>query len=92
MTALYLVFALLSGAAFYLASSHQRLWPRVHARRGWMRLFAWMSCLAAVAAAIVELGVWAGVFAAITALMLTMVLLPYLDAGRQLRGERRDVG
>jgi hypothetical protein len=32
------------------------------------------------------------VFAVLTAVMLVLVLLPYLDAWRQLQRENRDVG
>lgn len=37
------------------------------------------------------LGTWAGVFAAVTALMLVAVTLPYLDAWQQARTQRRQV-
>jgi Kef-type K+ transport system membrane component KefB len=92
MTLLCLAGALLSALAFYLASAHQQWRPgwRVHAR--WLRGGAWLLAVLALVVAIAALGVWAGVFCALTAFMLGAVLLPYLDAWRRLRRERRHVG
>jgi len=91
-TALYLLAAPLAALAFYLATAHQRLRPawRRHARA--LRVGGALLCVLALAAAIAALGVWAGTFAALSALMLAAVALPYLDAWRQLRGGRADVG
>ncbi|MCC4596227.1 hypothetical protein NRY95_00345 [Xanthomonas campestris pv. phormiicola] len=91
-TALYLLAAPLAALAFYLATAHQRLRPgwRRHARA--LRVAGAGSSVLALAAAIAALGVWAGTFAALAALMLAAVALPYLDAWRHLRGERADVG
>jgi hypothetical protein len=86
-TALYLLLALLAGLAFYLASAHQRLRPALHARSCPLRIAASVLAVLAAIAAIVGMGVWAGVFAALTALMLVLVVLPYLDAWRQLRAQ-----
>lgn len=91
-TAVYLLAAPLAALAFYLATAHQRLrpaWCR-HARA--LRVAGVALSALALAAAIAVLGVWAGTFAALSALMLAAVALPYLDAWRQLRGGRADVG
>lgn len=90
MTVLYLLLSLLSAAAFYLASPHQRLRARTRTRV--LRAAAWVSALAAIVAAVAALGLWAGVFSALTAWMLGTVLLPYLDAWRQARKENPHVG
>lgn len=92
MTLLYLTLMLLAALGFYLASAHQRLWvaPRAQARA--LRTGAWLCMALATVAAIAALGLWAGVFAALTALMLVLVVLPYLDAWLQLRKGRRHVG
>ena len=89
MTATYLFFSTLAALGFYLASAHQRLRPgaRTHARA--LRIAAWLATALATAAAIVALGTWGGVFAAMAALMLALVLLPLLDAWRQLQQDRR---
>jgi len=85
MIAACLVLSVLAALGFYLACAHQRLWPsaRPHARA--LRASAWTCAALATAAAIAEWGTWAGVFAALTALMLALVLLPYADAWRQTR-------
>lgn len=80
-----LFLSLLSAAAFYLATPHQRLWPAATARRSLLRALGWAGSVLALAAAIVALGTWAGVFSALTAWMSGAVLLPYLDAWRQAR-------
>ncbi|MDC8758466.1 hypothetical protein [Janthinobacterium fluminis] len=85
MSHLYLLIATLAAVCFYLASPHQHLWlgaPR-HARR--LRLAGWAGCLAAVGAGHVALGFWAGLFAALSALMLALLALPYLDCYRRTR-------
>ena len=87
-TALYLLLSLLAGLAFYLACAHQRLRPALRSRARVLRVAAWSLALLATFAAIAGMGVWAGVFAALTALMLALVVLPYLDAWRQLRATR----
>ncbi|WP_440224283.1 hypothetical protein ACQQ2N_03460 [Dokdonella sp. MW10] len=91
-TALWLVLSLVSALALHLASPHQHLRPvlRSHARA--LRIAAGLAAAGALAAAIVELGIWAGVFAMLTAWMLGVVVLPYLDAWRRARREHRDVG
>lgn len=92
MTATYLFFSTLAALGFYLSSTHQRFWPGAHVHVRALRVVAWAGTALAVAAAIAALGPWAGVFAALTVLMLELVLLPYLDAWRQLRRENRHVG
>lgn len=89
MTAAWLLLSLLAALGFYLATVHQTVWPRARAHARIVRAGAWLCMVAATAAAIVALGVWAGVFAALTAIMLAAVCLPYLDAWRQLRRSTR---
>lgn len=86
MTAAWLLLSLLAALGFYLATAHQRLWPRARGHARALRAAAWLCSALATAAAIVALGTWAGVFAALTAIMLAAVCLPYLDAWRQARG------
>jgi len=95
MTLLYLLSGALAALAFYLACAHQRLRSslRVQAQRR-LRLAAWLLSAVSLVAAVQVLGLWAGVFAALTAVMLGMVALPYVDAwmhGAQARSGR-DVG
>lgn len=86
MTAAYLVFSVLAALGFYLATSHQALSRRARGHAPALRAVAWLCAALAMAAAIVALGLWAGVFAALTAMMLAAVLLPYFDAWWQARG------
>lgn len=92
MTVLYLLLSLLAGCGFYLACAHQRLWPQARIRAKAMRTLAWVSTALAGLAAVGAMGVWAGAFSAMTAIMLALVFLPYLDGWLQLRRSRRDVG
>lgn len=92
MTTLYLLLSVLAALGFYLACAHQRLWAGARARARTLRLAAWTATGLAAAAAIGALGTWAGVFASLTALMLVMVLLPYLDAWRIARQGDHHVG
>lgn len=92
MTLLYLSLMLLAALGFYLASAHQRLWAAARANARALRMGAWLCMGLATVAAIAALGLWAGVFAALTALMLVLVVLPYLDAWLQLRKDHRHVG
>lgn len=92
MTLLYLSLMLLAALGFYLASAHQRLWAAARANARALRMGAWLCMGLATLAAIAALGLWAGVFAALTALMLVLVVLPYLDAWLQLRKGHRHVG
>lgn len=92
MTILYLLLSTLAAVGFYLASIHQRLWSPAGAHRRTLHVAAWITTALATAAAIVALGPWAGVFAALTTIMLILVLLPYLDAWCRLQRGNRDVG
>lgn len=85
MTALYLVFSVLAGLGFYLGTRHQRLWAAAQSQHSRWRGLAWLCSAIATTCAIVAMGPWAGVFSALTAVMLVMVLLPYLDAWCDLR-------
>lgn len=85
MTAAWLTLSLLAALGFYLATAHQTLWPPARVRARAVRAAAWLCTALALATAIVALGVWAGVFAALTAIMLAAVCLPYLDAWHRLR-------
>ncbi|MGO1068272.1 hypothetical protein [Lysobacter sp. CA199] len=85
MTALYLLFSLLSAAAFYLGTGHQRLWTRMLGHRARMRALGWLCAGLAIAMAVFALGVWAGAFCALTGWMFGAVLLPYFDAWLQSR-------
>lgn len=89
---LYLLPALAAALAFYLACAHQRLAPGVIAKKRPLRVVAWSCTLLAVVLANLHLGVWAGVFAALTAVMTGLVALPYLDAWWHTREEKRHVG
>jgi hypothetical protein len=92
MTTIYLLLSSLGALGFYLASAHQRLRPAASAHARALRIAAWIATALATAAAIIALGPWAGVFAALTTIMLALVLLPHLDAWRQLQRENRRVG
>lgn len=74
--------AALGALCIYLATSHQRL-SRSIARRTMCRLVALLGCLSSLLLAVHRLGLWAGVFTALAAFMLTAVLLPYVDVYRQ---------
>lgn len=92
MNILYLLPALAASLAFYLACAHQRFVPGVIEKKRPLRAFAWLCTLLSVVLAYAQLGVWAGVFAALTALMTGLVALPYLDAWWHARREKRHVG
>ncbi|WP_369941765.1 hypothetical protein [Xanthomonas medicagonis] len=92
LTAVYLLAAAFAALAFYLATAHQRLRPRWRRHARALRVAGAALSALALAAAIAALGVWAGTFAALSALMLGATVLPYLDAWRQARGGRADVG
>ena len=89
MTFAYLLLAALAASGFYLASPHQRLWAAGRNRARALRACALACAAMATAVAVVELGLWAGVFASLTVVMLALVAWPYLDAWRQLRVESR---
>ncbi|MFT3763668.1 MAG: hypothetical protein QM761_13890 [Pseudoxanthomonas sp.] len=89
MTAACLFLSLLAALGFYLACAHQKLWPAARGHVRALRAAAWLCVALATAAAIAALGVWAGVFATLTAVMLAAVLLPYFDGWRQARAAIR---
>lgn len=94
MTALYLLSGSLAALAFYLATAHQRLRPALRPHARLLRIGAWLLSVASLAAAVQALGLWAGLFAALSVVMLVMVALPYGDAwlhGIHAKGGR-DVG
>ena len=88
MTLAWLTPALLAALGFYLACTHQRLWAAAARRRRAWRVAGWLGAALATWIAIRAMGTWAGLFSALTALMLALVALPYLDAWRQLRDRR----
>lgn len=92
MALLSLLLSWLAASGFYFACAHQRLWLRARDHGRALRIAAALCTLAAALAAISALGVWAGVFTALTALMFGWVALPYLDGWRQVRKARADVG
>lgn len=92
MSLLYLLLAGLAALAFYLTSPHQRLVPRLRDRRRALRWVAWTCTLLSTGVACGAFGVWSGVFAALSALMLGLVVLPYADAWWQIRKEKIHVG
>ena len=80
MTACYVISALLAAACFYSAVSHQRVVPRLRRYKVALRASGGLLCAVAIVSAARLLGLWAGVFAALTAFMLGCVVLPYVDA------------
>lgn len=81
MPLLGLLLALTAGLACYLASPQRRLWLGSS-----LRFWRWLAVACALAALIVwirALGIFAGVFACLSALMLAWVVLPYLGAMRR---------
>jgi hypothetical protein len=92
MTATYLLLSTLAALGFYAACPHQRVWARARAQARLLRIAAWAAMALATTAAIAALGPWAGAFASLTALMLVLVLLPYLDAWHSSQRGHSDVG
>lgn len=92
MTAIWLSLSLLAATCFYLACAHQRFRAPTGAHARTLRIAGWLCAIVAAAVAVVAMGLWAGVFSALTALMLALVALPYADAWRQLRKGQADVG
>lgn len=84
---LYLLIALASASAFYLSSRHQQLCVVSRPRR--LRFLAWLSLVLAWSVAEQALGLWSGGFATLTAFMLAVVVLPYLDTWRSVRKSKR---
>lgn len=82
MTVAWLLLAGSSALALYLASDQQRLGrvPLASPRR--VRRFGWALLLGSALLAAAQLGPVPGVFAALTAWMLALVVLPLLGAAR----------
>ncbi|MCD0258615.1 hypothetical protein JWH11_11015 [Xanthomonas melonis] len=91
LTWLYLLGAIAAATLFYLATAHQRLWRRATRAALPLRVAAGVSCALSLACGIAALGPWAGVFAAVTALMLAAIVLPCVDVWWQGRVQRRQV-
>lgn len=81
--------AVLGALGAYLATPHQRLSRRLIGWRTTCRLIAGLSGLSSVLLSVHRVGLWAGVFTALTAFMLAAVLLPYVDVYRQQRHPRQ---
>lgn len=81
--------AALAAACFHLASGHQHWWSvaKVGSRQRWLLAGLLMTGASAWVAA-TAVGRWPGTFAASAALMLFVVLLPFLDAGLRIRRAR----
>lgn len=92
LTGSWLLATTLAAACFYLGTRHQRFRPSLYARAGALRVAGAGAWVIAAAAAIVDMGLWAGGFAALTSFMAAGVLLPYLDAWRRLGYVGGDVG
>jgi hypothetical protein len=92
MNVLYLVLALLSAILFYLGSPHQQLWSGASRYRLGLRAAGWIAAVLALIAGAMALGLWAGVFSALTAWMFGTVLLPYADVWFRTRKEDPHVG
>lgn len=92
LSLMFLSLAWLAASAFYLACAHQRIWTRARGHARALRIGASLCTCAAALAAVAALGLWAGLFSALTALMLGLVALPYLDAWGLTTQARTDVG
>lgn len=79
---------MLAAVCLYAGSSHQRLFLRIQRHQAALRAGGGLLCVVAIFVAAQSLGFWAGFFAALTAVMLGCVLLPYVDAWRAQRNER----
>lgn len=88
VTVLYILCAALAAACFYAAASHQRLFRQTQNYKLALRACGGLLSVVALVIAAQLLGLWAGIFAALTTLMLGCVVLPYVDAWRTHRGER----
>lgn len=91
LTCVYLLAAAAAATLFYLSTLHQRLWQRTPRwvrplRAGGVALFA-----LSLACGSAALGIWAGIFAAMTAVMLAAIVLPCVGLWHQARVQRRQV-
>lgn len=80
MTALYLIVSVLAGVCFYCSTPHQRLSSALATHPVMLRGSGAVLFAIAMNYAVQAIGLLPGFFAALTALMLSCVLLPYLDA------------
>lgn len=80
MTALYLIVSMLAGVCFYCSTPHQRLCTPLATHPVMLRGIGGVLFVIAVNYAVQAIGLLPGFFAALTSLMLSCVLLPYLDA------------
>lgn len=88
MTTAYLLLSIAAALGIYLSSQHQQLWPAGQRHPRLLRVGTWTSTVLATLTAIGAEGLWGGVFAALTVVMLGLVLLPYLDAWQRLQREK----
>ena len=82
MTLLYLLSAIMAAVLFYLASPRQKLCSVKPELFVWLRPSAVVLSLLAWLLASQVLGLWTGLYAALTALMFALVALPFIDALR----------
>ncbi|MBB5369386.1 MULTISPECIES: hypothetical protein [unclassified Janthinobacterium] len=82
-----IVLAWLSAACLYLASPHQSLWlaAGTQLRLRLRRVSATVAAIASVWLAAIDCGVACAFFIVLSAFMLALVALPYLDAWRKVR-------
>lgn len=84
-----IMLAWLAAACFYLASPHQSLWAsarrQLQLRRRLLRTSATVAAVASVWLAALDCGPYCAFFIVLSALMLALVALPYLDAWRKVR-------
>jgi uncharacterized membrane protein len=85
---LWVLAALVAAALFFASVPHQRLLPRTLQPRT-SRAAGCVSFLISLVLATYALGLWSGVFSALTALMFGCVLLPYLNAWQLQRNLAR---
>ncbi|HWK51737.1 MAG TPA: hypothetical protein VNR40_17715 [Steroidobacter sp.] len=85
MTFLYLFLAALGASAFYLATPHAPVTMAARVNRQYWRMVGGILSVSSLLVAMKLLGTWPGFFAALTASMLTMVTLPYLNGWWQMR-------
>jgi len=79
-----IVLAWLSAACLYLASPHQSLWLAARAQLRLLRVSATVAAIASVWLAAIDCGVACAFFIVLSAFMLALVALPYLDAWRKV--------
>ncbi|WP_300757946.1 hypothetical protein [Janthinobacterium sp.] len=85
-----IVAACLAAVCLYLASPHQSLWSaaQTQLRRRLLRASATVAAVASVWLASLECGVACAFFIVLSAFMLALVALPYMDAWRKVSHAR----